>query len=165
MNFPIWTVVPFAIMLAAVAFLPAVAPDWWNDNRNKFAVSVGVSLPVSFFVLSAEPTLLLHSLKDYLSFVILLGALFVIAGGIFIRGAFAGTPLVNTVYLAVGSILSNVIGTTGASILLIRPYLRANHHRQHRAHLVIFFIFLVSNIAGLLTPLGDPPLFLGFLRG
>ncbi len=100
-------------MLAAVAFLPAAATDWWHNNRNKFAVSLGVSLPVALFVLSTEPMLLLHSLKDYLSFVILLGALFVIAGGIFIRGAFAGTPLVNTVHLAAGPVLLNPAGTTG----------------------------------------------------
>src|SRR5262249_52389761 len=96
---------------------------------------------------------------------ILLGALFVISGGVFIQGEFAGTPLGNTVFLAVGALLSNVIGTTGASMLLIRPFLRANQKRQRRAHLMVFFIFVVSNIGGLLTPLGDPPLFLGFLRG
>jgi Na+/H+ antiporter NhaD/arsenite permease-like protein len=104
-------------------------------------------------------------MQDYASFIILLGALFVISGGIHIRGAWAGTPLVNTGYLAVGAVLANLIGTTGASMLLIRPFMRANHKRQKQAHLIVFFIFLVSNIGGLLTPLGDPPLFLGFLRG
>ena len=102
---------------------------------------------------------------DYFSFLVLLGSLFIISGGIYIRGAFAGTPLVNTTFLAIGALLANLIGTTGASMLMIRPYMRANHARKHRAHLVIFFIFVVSNTAGLLTPLGDPPLFLGFLRG
>ena len=97
-------------------------------------------------------------MKDYFSFIVLLGALFVISGGIFIKGEMAGTPLVNTVFLAIGAILANLIGTTGASMLLIRPYLRANHARQHQAHLVIFFIFIVSNVGGALTPLGDPPL-------
>jgi Na+/H+ antiporter NhaD/arsenite permease-like protein len=95
----------------------------------------------------------------------LLGALFVISGGIFVKGEFAGTPLVNSGFLLVGAILANLIGTTGASMLLIRPYLRANHRRKRTAHLVVFFIFIVSNVGGLLTPLGDPPLFLGFLRG
>jgi Na+/H+ antiporter NhaD/arsenite permease-like protein len=152
-------------MLASVAFLPAAAPHWWGENRNKLVVSVTISLPVVWVVLPVQPNLLMEALADYLSFIVLLAALYIIAGGIFIRGAFAGTPLVNTAYLAIGSLLANVIGTTGASILLIRPYLRANHHRRHRAHLIVFFIFLVSNIGGLLIPLGDPPLFLGYLRG
>src|SRR5205823_5768994 len=102
---------------------------------------------------------------DYMSFLTLLGALFIISGGIHIKGEFAGTPLVNTIFLGIGALLANVIGTTGASMLLVRPYIRANHVRQHKSHLIIFFIFVVSNTAGLLTPLGDPPLFLGFLRG
>src|SRR4029453_7910998 len=102
---------------------------------------------------------------DYGSFMVLLGALFVISGGIYIKGEFAGTPLVNTGFLAVGAVFANLIGTTGASMLLIRPYLRANHRRQRRAHLGVFFIFVVSNIGGLLTPLGASPLFLRFLRG
>jgi Na+/H+ antiporter NhaD/arsenite permease-like protein len=102
---------------------------------------------------------------DYFSFIVLLGALFIISGGIHITGEFAGTPLVNTIFLGIGALLANVIGTTGASMLLIRPYIRANHVRRHKAHLIVFFIFVISNTAGLLTPLGDPPLFLGFLRG
>ncbi len=109
--------------------------------------------------------MLLHSLLDYFSFICLLSALFIISSGIYIRGEFAGTPLVNTAFLAVGALLANVVGTTGASMLLIRPYIRANHARQRKSHLVVFFIFIVANIGGLLTPLGDPPLFLGFLRG
>ena len=165
MVFPIWSAVPFAVMLASIAIFPTAAPHWWESNRNKLGVSVVASIPVLFLVISREPILLAHSLVDYLSFVVLLGALYIIAGGIFIRGAYAGTPLVNTLFLSLGALLSNVIGTTGASMLLIRPYLRANHRRQHRSHLVIFFIFIVSNIAGVLTPVGDPPLFLGFLRG
>jgi Na+/H+ antiporter NhaD/arsenite permease-like protein len=109
--------------------------------------------------------LLLESLIDYFSFIVLLGSLFVISGGIYIKGEFAGTPLSNTAFLGIGAVLSNLIGTTGASMLLIRPYLRANRKRENKAHLAVFFIFIVSNIGGLLTPLGDPPLFLGFLRG
>jgi Na+/H+ antiporter NhaD/arsenite permease-like protein len=128
-------------------------------------LSAGLSLPVLAVALPAGSHLLVESLVDYFSFLVLLGALFVISGGIYIKGEFAGTPLVNTTFLAIGGVLSNLIGTTGASMLLIRPYLRANHKRQRNAHLVVFFIFVVSNIGGLLTPLGDPPLFLGFLRG
>jgi Na+/H+ antiporter NhaD/arsenite permease-like protein len=116
-------------------------------------------------LLPGATSLLAHSMADYFSFIVLLGSLFVISGGIYIKGQFSGTPLVNTGLLASGAILANLIGTTGASMLLIRPFLRANHARQRTAHLAVFFIFIVSNTAGLLTPLGDPPLFLGFLRG
>ena len=165
MCFPLWSLFPFVGMLLSIAVLPLVIPNWWDSNRNKFLLSIIVSLPVLFVVLRCNAELLLHSLLDYFSFLVLLGSLFVISGGVYIRGAFAGTPLVNTAFLAIGAVLANLIGTTGASMLMIRPYMRANHVRQHRAHLVIFFIFVVSNTAGLLTPLGDPPLFLGFLRG
>jgi Na+/H+ antiporter NhaD/arsenite permease-like protein len=165
--FPGWSVIPFILMLLSMAILPMVTPVWWSSNRNKTILSAIISIPVLVLVIAfhCQPRLLVHSMLDYVSFIILLGALFVISGGIHIRGAWAGTPLVNTVFLAVGAVLSNLIGTTGASMLLIRPYIRANHRRQKRTHQIIFFIFVVSNISGLLTPLGDPPLFLGFLRG
>ena len=163
--FPPWSVFPFMIMLLSIAILPIATPKLWASNQNKMVLSLVVSIPVLMLVLHSQPRLLLHSMQDYASFIILLGALFVISGGIHIRGAWAGTPLVNTVYLAVGAVLANLIGTTGASMLLIRPFMRANHKRQKQAHLIIFYIFLVSNVGGLLTPLGDPPLFLGFLRG
>jgi Na+/H+ antiporter NhaD/arsenite permease-like protein len=164
-NFPLWSLLPFIAMLLAIAVLPVAMPKFWESNRNKTILSVLISIPVLILVLNSQPRLLMHSMQDYGSFIILLGALFIISGGIHIRGAWAGTPLVNTAYLAVGAVLANLIGTTGASMLLIRPYMRANHKRQKRAHLIVFFIFIVSNIGGLLTPLGDPPLFLGFLRG
>lgn len=168
MNFfPGWSVIPFILMLISMAILPVAAPDWWSSNRNKGLLSAIVSIPILILVIffGCQPKLLAHSMLDYVSFIILLGSLFVISGGIHIRGAWAGTPLVNTLFLAVGAVLANLIGTTGASMLLIRPYMRANHRRQKRAHLIVFFIFVVSNIGGLLTPFGDPPLFLGFLRG
>ena len=123
-----------------------------------------MSVPVLMFVLRCQPSLLLHSLLDYFSFLTLLTSVFVIAGGIYVKGEYAGAPLVNTIFLALGALLANLIGTPGASMLLIRPFLRANHLRRHRRHLIVFFIFVVCNTAGLLTPLG-PPLFLGFLRG
>src|SRR5207244_9363170 len=156
---------PFLLMLVSIAVLPMAIPEWWKSNRNKIILSLALSLPVLAVVLPCEPRLMWHSVVDYFSFLTLLASLFVIAGGIYVKGEFAGTPVVNTVFLGVGAVLANVIGTTGASMLLIRPFLRANHLRQHRAHLIVFFIFIVSNTAGLLTPLGDPPLFLGFLRG
>ncbi len=162
---PFWSLIPFLLMLVSIAVLPMTVANWWDSNRNKTILSVVMSLPVLVVLLPCEPRLLWHSLLDYGSFLILLGSLFVISGGIYVKGEFAGTPLVNAMFLGVGSILANLIGTTGASMLLIRPFLRANHLRRHRAHLIVFFIFIVSNTAGLLTPLGDPPLFLGFLRG
>jgi Na+/H+ antiporter NhaD/arsenite permease-like protein len=165
MDFPLWSIGPFVLMLLSIAIIPLLIPRWWDKNTNKLLLSIAVSIPVLTVIVPAAPHLLLDSMKDYFSFIVLLGALFVISGGIFIKGEMAGTPLVNTVFLAVGAVLANLIGTTGASMLLIRPYLRANHARKHQAHLVIFFIFIVSNVGGALTPLGDPPLFLGFLRG
>jgi Na+/H+ antiporter NhaD/arsenite permease-like protein len=102
---------------------------------------------------------------DYIPFIILLGALFTVSGGIFVRGSFTGTPILNAVFLAIGTLIASWVGTTGAAMLLIRPVLRANARRSYRAHTVVFFIFLVANIGGSLTPLGDPPLFLGFLHG
>src|ERR1041385_1887133 len=164
-DFPSWSLVPFLLMLVSIAVLPMTVPRWWDSNRNKVLLSVVMSLPALAVVLSVDPQLLWHSLLDYASFLTLLGSLVVISGGIYLKGEFAGTPLVNAIFLAVGALFANLIGTTGASMLLIRPFLRANHLRRHRAHLIVFFIFIVSNTAGLLTPLGDPPLFLGFLRG
>jgi len=165
MVFPFWSLIPFVALLLCIALLPIAIPRWWELNRNKLLVSTVASIPILLLVIPHEPNLLAHSLKDYVSFVILLGSLFVISGGVFISGSFAGTPFGNTLFLGLGAVLSNFIGTTGASMLLIRPYIRANHRRQKKSHLMVFFIFVVSNIGGLLTPLGDPPLFLGFLRG
>jgi Na+/H+ antiporter NhaD/arsenite permease-like protein len=162
---PLWSVAPFILMLLSIAVVPLAFGSWWEKNTNKLLLSIALSLPVLPVLLPNRLGLLEESLVDYVSFMVLLTALFVITGGIYIKGEFAGTPLVNTVFLAVGAIAANLIGTTGASMLLIRPFLRANHRRQHRTHLCVFFIFVVSNIGGLLTPLGDPPLFLGFLRG
>jgi len=163
--FPLWSVAPFLMILLSIAAVPLTLPHWWDKNRNKLLLSLGMSIPVLVIVVPNGTHLLLESLIDYVSFMVLLGSLFVISGGIYIKGEFAGTPLSNTAFLGIGALLSNLIGTTGASMLLIRPYLRANQKRQNRAHLAVFFIFVVSNIGGLLTPLGDPPLFLGFLRG
>jgi len=165
MEFPIWSILPFILLLLSIAVIPLITPRWWARNTNKLFLSLVASIPVLTIVVPSAPDLLLDSIKDYISFIVLLGALFVISGGIYIKGEMAGTPLVNTWVLAIGAILANLIGTTGASMVLIRPYLRANHVRQQRSHLVVFFIFVVSNVGGALTPLGDPPLFLGFLRG
>ncbi|MEL6545250.1 MAG: sodium:proton antiporter, partial [Myxococcota bacterium] len=162
---PLWSVIPFGLMLGAIAVLPLVAEHWWESNRNRAIVSFSLGLPMAIWMGFLDLHTLLHTLHEYVAFIVLLGALFVIAGGIVVRGTLAGTPGVNTIMLAIGAALASFIGTTGASMLLIRPLLRANASRKRKVHVVVFFIFLVSNIGGLLTPLGDPPLFLGFLRG
>jgi len=162
---PLWSVAPFAAMLLCIAILPLVAGHWWEHNRNKAILSALLGIPVAIGILRVSPIALAHTAHEYAAFIILLGALFVIAGGIVVRGTLAGTPGLNTVLLAIGAAIASFVGTTGASMLLIRPLLRANSVRKRVAHVVIFFIFVVSNAGGLLTPLGDPPLFLGFLRG
>ncbi len=164
---PVWAVLPFAIYLLLIAILPLFLGHFWESNRNKLLLGLLLGAPVIIHLLGRPDggALLTTTVFEYVSFIALLGALFVISGGIYVHGSPAGTPLVNTVFLAIGSLLASLIGTTGASALLIRPLLRANRGRDRLTHLVVFFIFIVSNGAGMLTPLGDPPLFLGFLRG
>ena len=163
---PYWSVLPFVLMLLSIALVPLQWAHFWESNRNKGLVSLVLGLPVALVVGASDPHLLVHTCHEYVAFIVLLGALFVISGGIVLRGDLLATPAVNTSFLAVGAVLANIIGTTGASMLLIRPLLQTNvPERRHVIHIPIFFIFVVSNTAGLLTPLGDPPLFLGFLRG
>jgi Na+/H+ antiporter NhaD/arsenite permease-like protein len=168
-ELPLWTVLPFVALLLCIAILPLAAAHWWERNRNKGIVSGVLALIVAVYLVVYHPHEgpheLLDKLKEYTSFIILLGALYVISGGIYIKGSLNGTPLANTTLLTIGALLASVIGTTGASVLLIRPLMRANATRIAKAHIVVFFIFVVSNCGGLLTPLGDPPLFLGFLKG
>src|SRR3954470_8053715 len=166
-ELPLITALPFLVLLAVIAVAPLVAPRWWHHNRNKALVAGLVTLPVLiYFGASLEGRhLLAEKALEYLGFIVVIGALFVISGGIHIQGSLAGTPLVNTGMLGIGAILANLAGTTGASVLLIRPLLRANKRRKRVAHIVIFFIFIVANCGGLLTPIGDPPLLLGYLKG
>ena len=161
----LWSVVPFALMLLAVALLPLVAPGLWERNRHKALLSAVLGAPVAAWMLALDPGVVAHAAHEYAAFMVLLGSLFVISGGIVLRGTLAGTPGLNTALLGVGGLLASLVGTTGASMLLIRPLLRANSVRRRAAHVVVFFILVVSNAGGLLTPLGDPPLLLGFLRG
>ncbi|MBN9453961.1 MAG: sodium:proton antiporter [Bosea sp.] len=160
---------PFAGMLLSIALGPVLFPHLWEHHYGKFAAFWAALTLVPLVLLRGiDPALgaLLHTaLLDYIPFIILLFALFTIAGGILISGNLRGTPATNTVLLAIGTVLASFVGTTGASIIMIRPVLRANDDRRFNVHVVVFFIFLVSNIGGSLTPLGDPPLFLGFLRG
>lgn len=162
---PLFFVAPFVAMLLAIAVAPLWLPHWWESNRNKLALSAILGLPIAAFYGLEAPALLLHAAEDYASFIILLAGLFVVSSGITLRGDLAATPLVNTGFLALGGLLSSVIGTTGASMLLIRPLLQTNQERRRVTHTVVFFIFVVSNVGGMLTPLGDPPLFLGYLAG
>jgi Na+/H+ antiporter NhaD/arsenite permease-like protein len=168
-ELPLWTVLPFATLLLAIAFMPLAAGHWWHSNVNKGIVSLGLATITTIYVVAAFQgpgiAAVLHVLSEYVSFILLLGALYIISGGIYIRGSLSGTPLANTGLMALGAVLANFIGTTGASVLLVRPLLRANKSRAAKAHIVIFFIFIVSNCGGLLTPLGDPPLFMGFTAG
>ncbi len=161
----LWTVVPFLGLLLSIAVLPLKAPHFWEDHKNKGLVAFLWALPTAAYFLFNAPQELVHSMKDYASFLLLLTALFIVSGGIVLKGDLKATPEVNTMFLLVGAVLANFIGTTGASMLLIRPMLQTNSERKRTLHIPIFFIFLVSNIGGLLTPLGDPPLFMGFIKG
>ena len=162
---PLYSALPFVAMLLAIALCPLWISHWWEHNRNKLLASCALGLPVAALYLVREPRALVRMGEDYLSFMVLLGGLYVISGGIRLTGDLEATPLTNATFLAVGAVLASFLGTTGASMLLIRPLIQTNRERTRVTHTVIFFIFLVSNIGGLLTPLGDPPLFLGYLQG
>src|SRR3989475_10553338 len=156
---------PFVALLLVIALAPLAAPRWWHHNRNKALVALVVSAPILVYLGINAPDLLGEKVHEYIGFIVVIGALFVVAGGIHIQGSLAGTPLVNTGMLGIGAVLANLLGTTGASVLLIRPLLRANKRRKRVAHIVVFLIFIVANCGGQLTPMGDPPLLLGFLKG
>jgi Na+/H+ antiporter NhaD/arsenite permease-like protein len=168
-QLPLASVLPFLALLLTIAVAPLVVPHWWHSNRSKAIVAALVALPVllQLGIALGEPgrVVLAEKAHEYLAFIVVIGALFVITGGITVEGSLAGTPLVNTGVLGIGAVLASLMGTTGASVLLIRPLLRANKSRRRTAHIVVFFIFIVSNCGGLLTPIGDPPLLLGFLKG
>lgn len=161
--------VPFAGILLSIAIAPLLVPKLWHDHYGKIAAAWALALLVPFgiaFGTEAAIASVNHAaLAEYIPFIALIAALYVVAGGICIRGNLHGTPKLNTGLIALGTALASIMGTTGAAMLLIRPLLRANEARRHRAHVVVFFIFLVANAGGALTPLGDPPLFLGFLQG
>jgi Na+/H+ antiporter NhaD/arsenite permease-like protein len=167
-RLPWWTVLPFAGILLSIALFPLIAPHLWHHHYPKVSLFWATIFAVPFLLshgMVAMEKIVHIFVIDYIPFIVLLWALFTIAGGIHIRGTRPGTPMVNAVILLIGTGLASLIGTTGASMLLIRPLLRFNSRRRYRAHTIVFYIFLVSNIGGTLTPLGDPPLFLGFLHG
>ena len=164
----IWAV-PFIGVLLSIALCPLVMPLFWHHHFGKITAAWALAFLVPFALTFGTATAgagLVHALlAEYVPFILLLAALFAVSGGIYIRGNLRGTPVLNTLILLIGGVLASFMGTTGASMLLIRPLIRANDNRKSAAHVVIFFIFIVSNIGGSLTPLGDPPLFLGFLKG
>ena len=168
-DISLWWGAPFAGLLLSIALVPLFAPRFWHAHYGKVALAWALVLLVPFAAMFGAPLTIHHVahaiLQEYVPFVAILFALFTIAGGICVRGAFVGTPALNTGILALGAALASVMGTTGAAMLLIRPLLTANEHRRHRVHAVVFFIILVGNVGGALTPLGDPPLFIGFLKG
>ncbi|MDP9971547.1 Na+/H+ antiporter NhaD/arsenite permease-like protein [Variovorax paradoxus] len=161
--------VPFAGILLSIALMPLLAPSVWHHHYGKISAAWALAFLLPFAAIHGAPlagSQFVHALvEEYIPFIILLTALFTVAGGIHIRGNLHGAPGLNTAILAIGAVLASLMGTTGASMLLIRPLIRANDNRVSKAHVVVFFIFIVSNAGGSLTPLGDPPLFLGFLKG
>lgn len=158
-----WAALPFVALLLAIALLPLCAHRWWERNHPIVALGLGFGV-FSYYLLSFGPQRMLESLLEYFSFITLIGSLFVVSGGIYLHTERYATPWLNTALLGVGALASNLVGTTGASMLLIRPFIRINKPRIRGFH-VVFFIFVVSNIGGALTPVGDPPLFLGYLNG
>src|SRR4051812_4505731 len=160
---------PFAAMLASIATGPLLFPRFWHHHYGKIAFAwslLALAAVAAFYGVPSAASAFLHAiLAEYLSFIVLLFALYVVAGGILVTGNLRGTPLVNTAILALGTLSASVVGTTGAAMILVRPLIRANADRLNNVHVVVFFIFLVANIGGALSPLGDPPLFVGFLHG
>ncbi len=165
---PIWMLTFFVVMLLSIAVLPLTKLEhWWHKNENKLKVGLALAAyPLVWVtVISHNYSALWHVIEEYVSFIVLLGTLFYVSGGILLKGDLKATPETNLKFLIFGTSIASLIGTTGASMLLIRPLLRTNSQRRYKVHIVIFFIFLVSNIGGSLLPIGDPPLFLGYLRG
>ena len=162
-----WSMIPFGLLLLVIAVAPLIVNEWWDSNKHKLAVAILLAVPTAVcLIMGGMAHELEHQLLgDYLPFIVLLLSLYVITGGIHLAGDIQAKPWVNTLFLAIGWILASFMGTTGAAMLLIRPLLATNKQREHKVHTVLFFIALVANCGGLLTPLGDPPLFMLFLRG
>ncbi len=166
-NLPLWSLIPFVLMLLSIAVLPLVANHFWEHNKNKLLVALALGIPTSLFLIfTGYSHELLHIvIFDYVPFIILLGSLFIITGGILVQGDIEATPRNNSIFLIIGAVLASFMGTTGAAMLLIRPILNTNSERKFKVHTVLFFIAVVANCGGLLSPLGDPPLFMMYLRG
>jgi len=164
---PLWSIIPFIGILLSIALFPLLAPHFWHHNFEKVSAFCAIAFAAPFLYFYGHTAIheILHIyLIDYIPFIILLWALFTVSGGILVKGSIEGKPLTNTIILLIGTLMSSWIGTTGSAMVLIRPILKANAKRKKKTHIIVFFIFLVANIGGSLTPLGDPPLFLGFLH-
>ncbi|MEN3003493.1 sodium:proton antiporter [Dehalobacterium formicoaceticum] len=165
---PLYSAIPFVCMLLSIALGPVLIPNIWHHHFGKisagWAALIAIPLLI-FYQKEGLDELLFVMIADYIPFIVLLGALFTVGGGILVRTSLKGTTAVNAGFLTIGALLASWMGTTGAAMLLIRPFLRVNKHRKYKAFMVVFFIFMVANVGGALTPLGDPPLFLGFLHG
>ena len=162
-----WSMIPFGLMLLVIAVAPLLADHWWESNKHKLEVALFLSIPTAVCLIMGG---MLHELEhqlfgDYIPFIVLLLALYVITGGIHLSGDIKAKPWINTLFLGIGWLLASIMGTTGAAMLLIRPLITTNQQREHKVHTILFFIALAANCGGLLTPLGDPPLFMLFLRG
>src|SRR5213083_1038614 len=159
-----WMMLPFGILLATIALAPLFFADWWHKHYPKVAYALGAVTLLYYLVGLKAYDRLWHTASEYVSFIVLIASLFVVSGGIHINVRGEATPMANVLFLLIGAVIANLFGTTGASMLLVRPWLRMNKYRI-TAHHVVFFIFIVSNVGGCLTPVGDPPLFLGYLKG
>lgn len=168
MTYPWWSLLPFVAMLGCIAVLPIIpkTAHWWEKESSQLSVALALGVPTTVWMfMKAGTGPLIATGVEYVQFIALLFALFVVSGGIHLAGDIKATPRNNTIFLAIGGLLASFIGTTGAAMLLIRPLLETNKERKHRVHTVLFTIFIVANCGGILTPLGDPPLFLGYLHG
>ena len=168
-NIPLWLCIPFAGLLLCIAIFPLVKGEWWDKNKG-WAVLIWsllfiIPFAVKYGAGETAETVLECIVNDYLSFIVLLFGLFCVSGNINLEGDFVGSPRMNTGLLAIGTLLSSCIGTTGASMLLVRPMIQMNSWRRNKSHIMVFFIFLISNMGGCLTPIVDPPLLMGFMRG
>ena len=168
-NIPLWLCIPFAGLLLSIAIMPLLKAEWWEKNRGWAVLAWSILFIVPFAVKygagATAETVLECLVNDYLTFIVLLFGLFCVSGNINLEGDLVGSPRMNTGLLAVGTLLSSCIGTTGASMLLVRPMIQMNSWRKNKSHIMVFFIFLISNMGGCLTPIGDPPLLMGFMRG
>lgn len=166
-NMPLWVSIPFLIMLLAIAVGPLILGKWWDKNKNKLLVSIILSIPVVVYMLEngLSTNLANTVVHDYVPFIILLGSLFIITGGIHVSGDIKATPRNNVLFMGIGYVLAAFMGTTGAAMLLIRPMINTNQERKYTTHTMLFFIAAIANCGGLLTALGDPPLFMLYLRG
>ncbi|MGN0715758.1 MAG: sodium:proton antiporter, partial [Anaerovoracaceae bacterium] len=166
---PIWLCIPFAGLLLCIALLPLIRPKWWEEHQGLVSAVWIAAMAVTFCLVygagKTAETVLECIVNDYLTFIVLLFGLFCVSGNITMEGDFAGSPRVNVGLLAMGTLLASCIGTTGASMLMVRPVIKMNAWRKRKKHIMVFFIFMVSNMGGCLTPIGDPPLLMGFMRG